>query len=164
MPDPLSDLQRLGQEFDADGVEAVEQVDREAAWPFARFHCLPDQQMRERWFAGYYDKGSPLHPEGDAIQAFARHRIAAIAAARPMIEAEAWRPIETAPRDVKIWAYGTIHGDYGYTPDRQDMIKATWDGKRAVPMQPMRRHDTGFTATHWMPLPAPPAIRALGEN
>ncbi len=57
--------------------EYVTQADREAAWPFADFHCLPDKQMHERWFSGYYDN----LPQGGAIQAFARHRTAAEAAA-----------------------------------------------------------------------------------
>jgi len=47
--------------------------DRTAAWDFRRFHCLPDSQMRYRWFAGWYDRLS----EGKAIQVLAAHRIAA---------------------------------------------------------------------------------------
>lgn len=54
--------------------EGVTQADREQAWPFARFHCLPDSQMRERWFEGHYDDQS----EGAAIQAFRAHRVAAL--------------------------------------------------------------------------------------
>lgn len=52
--------------------EAVEvtQADREAAWPYAGFHCLPDRQMHERWFSGYYDNLG----QGQAIRDFARHR------------------------------------------------------------------------------------------
>lgn len=60
----------------------VTQADREAAWPFAHFHCLPDQQMHERWFSGYYDN----LPQGSAIQAFARHRQSADAASRAEVE------------------------------------------------------------------------------
>lgn len=45
----------------------VEQRHRDAAWPYAKFHCLPDSQMRERWFSGYYDEQS----EGKAIRDFA---------------------------------------------------------------------------------------------
>ena len=55
----------------------VTDADREAAWPYADFHCLPDRQMRERWFSGYYDD----HPQGAAIKDFARNRLAATKAA-----------------------------------------------------------------------------------
>lgn len=55
---------------------AVTQADREAAWHYAGFHCLPDRQMRERWFSGYYDDTA----YGEAIRNFARHRIAALSA------------------------------------------------------------------------------------
>ncbi len=63
----------------------VTQADREAAWPFSRFHCLPDRQMRERWFSGYYDNNSV---EGSAIQAFARHRAEALRIVQSAIDAE----------------------------------------------------------------------------
>ena len=56
----------------------VTQADREAAWTYAGFHCLPDSQMRERWYSGYYDN----LPEGAAIQAFARHRQQSLKATR----------------------------------------------------------------------------------
>jgi hypothetical protein len=49
------------------------QEDREAAWPYNDFHCQPDRQMRDRWFAGYYDN----QPQGAIIRAFMRHRLAA---------------------------------------------------------------------------------------
>lgn len=45
-------------------------IDRKAAWPYADFHCLPDRQMRTRWFEGYYDE----LPQGKAILDFAIHR------------------------------------------------------------------------------------------
>ena len=48
----------------------ITDADRRAAWPAARFHCLPDTQMRERWFAGWYDD----RPEGYAIRNIAGHR------------------------------------------------------------------------------------------
>lgn len=50
----------------------VTQEDRKEAWPLAQFHCLPDRQMRERWFAGFYD----TRGEGAPIRTLARHRIA----------------------------------------------------------------------------------------
>jgi LPS sulfotransferase NodH len=65
----------------------VTQADREAGWPFAHFHCLPDRQMRERWFAGYYDKSD----EGAIIQVLARHRSNAIDKARTEALEEAER-------------------------------------------------------------------------
>lgn len=54
--------------------DEVAQVDRERAWPFARFHCMPDCQMRARWFEGYYDD----QPEGAAIQAFRACRVTSL--------------------------------------------------------------------------------------
>lgn len=71
-----------------------------------------------------------------------------------------WRPIEEAPKDVVVLAYGTIRGDYGYTPDRKDMVKAQKDssGKWRF-AQPMGRHDPSWwEPTHWMPLPEPPKV------
>jgi len=61
--------------------------DRQAAWPYAKFHCLPDSQMRERWFDGYYDNLS----EGAAIRDFARHRLAS---QRPAIGDEVERELK----------------------------------------------------------------------
>jgi hypothetical protein len=49
------------------------QEDREVAWHYNDFHCQPDRQMRDRWFAGYYDN----QPQGDIIRVFMRHRLAA---------------------------------------------------------------------------------------
>jgi hypothetical protein len=49
----------------------ITNADRDAAYPYANFHCLPDRQMHERWYAGYYDN----LPQGAAIRDFARHRI-----------------------------------------------------------------------------------------
>lgn len=68
-PDPLSDLQRLGQEFDADVVEAVAET--------LALHALP---ARYSW-AGLHESARELWRE-DAR--------AAIAAARPTIEAQAF--------------------------------------------------------------------------
>jgi hypothetical protein len=49
----------------------ITDADREVAWPYADFHCLPDRQMWERWFSGYYDSTD----HGHAIRAFAAHRL-----------------------------------------------------------------------------------------
>ena len=55
---------------------AITQADRDASWNYADFHYLPDSQMRERWFAGYYDN----LPQGHALRAFATHRIKSLSA------------------------------------------------------------------------------------
>ena len=72
----------------------VTQADREAAWPFADFHCLPDTQMRERWFSGYYDN----LPQGRAIQAFSTNRIAE--------RERCARVVEKFTQDIKNWHGG----------------------------------------------------------
>lgn len=72
--------------------------DRTAAWPFADFHCMPDVQMRERWFSGYYDTLS----EGAAIRSMAAHRLAAL---------------EAAAKVAETFANGHPHGP-AITPDR----------------------------------------------
>lgn len=103
----------------------IEQVDREAAWHYADFHCLPDIQMSDRWFSGYYDNLD----QGHAIRAFARHRLstrtppALDGLAQPLrsalrfaashsritsaqeqailtaLSGAGWQPIESAPKD-----------------------------------------------------------------
>lgn len=55
-----------------DAVLAVVQADRDAAWPF-RPRCYTEQD-REAWMEGRYDSAP-----GGPIQAFARHRLAALA-------------------------------------------------------------------------------------
>lgn len=56
----------------SEGVGGITHADRVAAWPFADFHCLPDSQMRERWYLGWYDNLE----QSAAIRAFAQHRLA----------------------------------------------------------------------------------------
>lgn len=75
--------------------------DRTAAWPFADFHCMPDVQMRERWFSGYYDTLS----EGAAIRSMAAHRLAALEEGREqaaglaeMGDWDSWEALATAIR------------------------------------------------------------------
>ena len=64
----------------------VTHADREAAWPYAGFHCLPDRQMHERWFSGYYDNLG----QGQAIRDFARHRHQAERDTLARMEPVAW--------------------------------------------------------------------------
>lgn len=67
-----------------------------------------------------------------------------------------WQPIETAPRDgtpIRLRWQGEppLSGDD--TPDMQ--VVARWNGSHFVSVD-----DVGMkckNATHWMPLPAPPA-------
>ena len=81
-------------------------------------------------------------------------------ALRALPVSDGWEDIATAPRDgTAIWAYGTIGGDWGYTPDREDMAKTAYRSGRWRFAQPMGRHDqTAWQPTHWRPLPAPPTI------
>jgi hypothetical protein len=86
-------------------VEAVkvEQVDREAAWPF-RAGCYT-REDQGKWDAGCYD-GCP------AIQAFARHRIAA-QSARPPADQDEVEAVEEGVRDyfVNHTGFVTVDGD-----------------------------------------------------
>lgn len=78
-----------------------------------------------------------------------------------MVLVQDWQDIATAPINVTVWAYGTIPGDYGYTTDCKDMVKARKEpsGKWAF-AQPMGRHDPmWWTPDAWMPLPPPPAAK-----
>lgn len=126
----------------------VTHADREAAWPYAGFHCLPDRQMRERWFSGYYDNLE----QGKAIRAFARHRQSAE-------RGEAWRPIETAPKD------GTWFLAYWPVQTFEDRIQTTrWlhGDCRFVDASDFMDH---IQPTHWQPLPTPPeAVRTPIEG
>lgn len=107
-PDPLSDLQRLGQEFDA---EVVTQEDREAAAAF---------EEREPPHMGGEVIRDGVADDLPLVQAFARHRIAAIAAARPMIEAEAF---EKAARVAEHLRPTALSPQF-YTPDIAAAIRA----------------------------------------
>ena len=80
-------------------------------------------------------------------------------ALRALPVSDGWEDIATAPRDgTVVWVYGTISGDWGYTPDRKDMAKAVYHSNRWCFAQPMGRHDPStWQPTHWRPLPAPPS-------
>jgi hypothetical protein len=85
--------------------------------------------------------------------------------AQGLVVVQGWQDIASAPVGVVVWAYGTIEGDYGYTTDRKDTVKAVKEptGKWRF-AQPMGRHDPMFwTPDAWMPLPAAP-IAAAGEG
>ena len=85
------------------------------------------------------------------VQEIYQPRLRAIAA---RLEAEEWRPIETAPkdgRDVMLW-----------DSDLKQAIKAEWCdmADEWVPS------DDGYLElTHWRPLPAPPAdVKDAGDG
>lgn len=71
-----------------------------------------------------------------------------------------WQPIETAPRDeTEFLAYGPDPEMWQvvfYCPHEKwpQYIWAVEDGAT--------RHRDAFT--HWMPLPAPPALASMGES
>ncbi|WP_160772828.1 DUF551 domain-containing protein [Alteraurantiacibacter buctensis] len=99
-------------------------------------------------------------------EAFARHRIASVAAARPVLFEDQWQPIETAPRD-GTWVQLT-GGQFDYG----------WDGETQPPVVSAQFnyncwqaawYDSGYygeyeNPTHWQPLPTPPAIRTAGGS
>lgn len=74
-----------------------------------------------------------------------------------------WQPIETAPKDGReIIVYGVRRGDWGYTDDESTWTGARWSaGSYGFPgswleSKARPNYSTGFTPTHWIPLPAPP--------
>jgi len=81
MPDPLSELQRLGQEFDADGVEAVARAIGDA------INADKEVFLTGR---GVYEVEGELYIDVDGALALYPLARAAIEAARPMIEKEAF--------------------------------------------------------------------------
>lgn len=85
----------------------VTQEDRKAAWEYADFHCLPDSQMRHRWFSGYYDE----QPQGAAIQALAHHRQAGVQQGLDMAAGVAKNERLAEPQDETDWAYESAIDD-----------------------------------------------------
>jgi hypothetical protein len=72
------------------------------------------------------------------------------------MELPRWSPIETAPKNgTEILAWGLLRGSYGYTADEwcRDIIQ--WNGGWLA-RRMANRYATGFSPTHWQPLPAPP--------
>lgn len=81
---------------------------------------------------------APLTPSTDAVRREAR-------------PADDWRPIETAPHEVNVllaWRDWSLPGQW-----RMEAGEASWGWRNEVASR-MSRHGE---ATHWMPLPAPPA-------
>ena len=74
---------------------------------------------------------------------------ALLSAARTQSQGEGWEPIETAPRDgAKVLVWGATIGD---------QIASAKDAPRHEPHEWACGWDFPTGATHWMPLPAPPA-------
>ena len=110
------------------------------------------------------------HPLAEASETEWRKLQAALTAALPIIEPQ-WQPIETAPKDgtyiIAVVAPSTsrflqhhegrafVIRHEGFLGSGYNMGWAVYPGYGGAP-------DGSFT--HWMPLPAPPAIRALAEE
>ena len=98
---------------------------------------------------------------------------AAIAAARPVIEREAWRTIDSAPKNgtiVDLWAQSMMLADR----DSDEMIVAVefrvpramwWRGQWVNPDgNSLELEDfSNLRFSHWMPEPLPPAAAIQGE-
>jgi len=73
-----------------------------------------------------------------------------------------WQPIETAPKDGSVlFGYGTRHSASDIAEDEKAVTKIRygqygrnwhWYEAAATP-----RGATGFTPTHWLPIPPPPS-------
>jgi hypothetical protein len=70
-----------------------------------------------------------------------------------------WRPIETAPKDgAEILGYSHIDHEFQVV---------SWDGQNwsfACFHSGIRTNRTNLIATHWMPLPEPPARETTVEH
>lgn len=65
-----------------------------------------------------------------------------------------WRLIENAPKDgQEIIALGTMHGNYGYTPDEETWTGVCWINNRWQVTKPTGRYFSGFTPFYWIPVP-----------
>ena len=132
-------------------------------------HRATDMRARERQLAdaGENDPASDAWKTAAILAASAESEfeIALVEAwpslAAPLREAgDGWRPIESAPRDRLVWAWGEgwhwggegklayVHSDYN---GHKDVV--TRDGRCGPPFQ-LGSKDA---PTHWRPLPAPPA-------
>ena len=87
-----------------------------------------------------------------------KHARAALSVARPMIEAQRWRPIESAPKDETLILacnakFAQVMAIVYWSTDREIGGSEThpWCGDDST----MGYHRDFFT--HWMPPPAPPA-------
>lgn len=99
-------------------------------------------------------------------QAFAADQMQAYALAAIAGQGDAWQPIETAPMytPVRLYAQGGGFHDEDFNPsgsvegflsDDGNWCGAFWNAEQ----DDWDRRD-GIVPTHWMPLPAPPAITA----
>ncbi len=122
---------------------AVTQADRDAATSVAPYN--------RRWcnlvLAG--------HMDGDTIvQAFARHRIAAIAKYTGAGRVDGWQPIATAPKDgtkFDVWVPDAFGGYRmtGLSFDRRGRLR---------PARLLTAAELPRRPTHWQPLPTPPEL------
>jgi len=135
----------------------VTQADREA---YLAMNMLPEFDAADVR-AGLWDKVTGL-------QAFARHRIAAHAEGYAAAKAEGWQPIATAPRDgttIDVWVGGEFPRRIADVRWRKPTDSEWWvHAGDTIEKPDSTWHDTwgpfgkDSQPTHWMPLPAPPAI------
>lgn len=103
----------------------VTHADREAAWPYAGFHCLPDRQMHERWFSGYYDNLG----QGQAIRDFARHRHQAERDTLARMEPVAWMYEREGQLKTPLIERAQHMTEYGWTEHALGIIPAPEAGR-----------------------------------
>jgi hypothetical protein len=70
-----------------------------------------------------------------------------------------WQPIETAPRDgTRVLLWGACSGDVGGQLTGPVAVTGCFsDYAQAFEADPTDYYTVAVEATHWMPLPAPPA-------
>jgi hypothetical protein len=117
----------------------------------------------------WYRREAPVEyqPAAGAMEGVLAKINAALRTAAPQVN-EAWKPIETAPKDgtpillfrVGKVCFGAIKETvFDGLPLRSErVVVPTDDGTLAMPM------NDPTEATHWQPLPEPPALNPIGER
>lgn len=126
--------------------------------------------------AGYIEFGSPM-----AVDALIQHALRDVLAdrerrAQTAPGAEAWQPIETAPKDGSIflcWVNAERHSESDdgstYSADASEIDFCQWRADSTAPAGGYHMNMMGGIGdyqevTHWQPLPAPPAAHSAGKG
>lgn len=126
----------------------VKLADWAAGQGFCQIEGLKDP---DEWCFQMWEALGPPDGSGYSADALADRFITA-AEQRGMNAASEWQPIETAPRDqMFIWAMPKLDGQWGLGLAYRNVSGGWSDAYGAATKG----------ATHWTPLPAPPAIATM---